>query len=71
MSHVDCWTSRLHFSKIAALPSNEAANSVTDLVSKCSGTLRLLTLHFYPGSMFLSTPMTGRHLTTTRTCRHV
>jgi len=44
----------LHFSKITLLFSNEAAKSVTDLVSGCSGTLELLTLNFYPRGAFLS-----------------
>jgi len=46
--------SGLHFSKIAVLLSNEDAKSVTDLVSKCSGTLESLTLRFYPESAFPS-----------------
>ena len=61
----------LHFSKITVLFTNEGIKSVTDLVSKCSGTLEFLTLHFWPRGAFLSTPVNGQHLTTTRTRRDV
>ena len=59
----------LHFTKITLLLNKGDAESATDLVSKCSGTLESLTL--YHLGAFPSASMMGRieHLTTARWCR--
>jgi len=45
-----------HFSKITVISFNEDAESVTDLVSKCSDTLETLALAYLPPGAFLSAP---------------
>jgi len=54
----------LHFSKITAFFFSDDAESVTDLVSECSGTLESLTILLHPLSAFPSTSATSQYLTT-------
>ena len=61
----------LHFSKITTLFIGDAAESVTDLVSRCSGTLEVLVILCLPLSVFPSAPATDQHLTVTREHRYI
>jgi len=61
----------LHFSEITVLLANDDNESLTNLVSRCSGTLEFLTILCLPLSMVSSTPATGQFLTVTRGYRHV
>jgi len=57
----------LHFSEITTSFFDDEAESVADLVSRCSDTLELLTIEFHPDNgAFPSAPATGQYLTCTR-----
>ena len=61
----------LHFSKITVLSFNEDAESVTELVSRCSDTLEFLAVFYLPLGAFPSTPTTSRYLTITHGHRYI
>ena len=60
----------LHFSKINVTFSNDVAEWIPGLMSKCSGTLESITIACRPSSVFPPVLVTGQYLTSTYRRRH-
>jgi len=61
----------LRFSNIKAVFFNKDAEPVTDLVSRCSDTLEILTMIYLRRGAFTSAPMTDQYLTSALGCRTI